>query len=72
MTTAPTPELMAELANQLALVEHLHDPRQSTGTLTTPYLVEMALRDEGIRPTPALVAHVLELVEAGRDRVDAA
>lgn len=68
----PTPELLAELVDQLVLTENVHDPRQSSGTLTTPYLVVLSLRDEHIQPTPALVEAVMALVATRRDRVAAA
>lgn len=69
---APTPEVLDEVARILVLVENLHDPRQGSGTLTTPYLAALALRDEGIAPSPALVEAVLALVAARRPGVSAA
>jgi hypothetical protein len=68
----PTPELLDQLVEQLVLVENLHDPRLTSGTLTTPYLVALSLRDEGIQPSEELVEHVLELVASRRNGQDAA
>ncbi len=68
----PTPELLDQIVDELVLVEHVHDPRQPHGTLTTPYLVALSLRDEDIHPTPVLVATVLALVATKRTEVDAA
>ncbi len=66
MTTTPTPELLAEIVDQLLLVENLHDPRQPHGVETDAGMVEFALREEDIQPTPALVATVLNLVASRR------
>ena len=70
--TAPTSELLAQIVDQMLLVENLRDPRQPHGTPTTAGMAAFALREEGVAPTPALVEVVLALVASKRSRVDAA
>lgn len=66
MTTEPTADVLAQIVEQLLLTENIHDPRLDHGTPTNERMVEFALRDEGIRPTPELIPHILGLVATKR------
>ncbi|NTW40358.1 MAG: hypothetical protein HGA44_10805 [Cellulomonadaceae bacterium] len=65
-TTTPTEAQLDAVVDVLVLTEALRAPGAPTGHVTTPGLVSMALRDDGITPTPALIATVLARVEARR------